>query len=201
MKSEKKIAILILAAGEASRMGTPKQLLPWKNTTLLGQVIENAKSTKQGNVFVVLGAYAAEIRKQFSVKDVSYVIHKDWKKGLGSSIAAGVQHIVSYNPGYKAVLLLLGDQPFVDAAYLELLISTFRKSDEGIVATGYGQKTGVPAIFDQVYFNRLTSLGGDIGAKHILEERSTEVVSLNANGLTTDVDTMTEYERLKDEQP
>ena len=199
MKNEKRIAVLVLAAGEASRMGTPKQLLPWKDTTLLGQVIENAKSIKEGNVFVVLGAYAAEIREKLSPKDIRYVIHEDWQMGLGSSIAAGVRHIVSHNPDCKAVLLLLGDQPFVDAPYMELLITTFHKSNKGIVATTYGNRTGVPAIFGQTFFDRLTHLKGDIGARYILEKYSAEVTSLNADGLTLDLDTIADYERLKDE--
>ncbi|MEO1012853.1 MAG: nucleotidyltransferase family protein [Bacteroidota bacterium] len=196
-KTERIYAVLILAAGGATRMGRPKQLLPWKQTTLLGQVIAHAKGLEHVDIHVVLGAQAAKIREAMPVSGIDFVVHSGWQLGLGSSIAIGVRHICQKNPDCKAVLLLLGDQPFLDTVYLRSLVSTFQKSSKGIVATGYGNTPGVPAIFDQMYFKDLMCIQGDVGAKSILKEHSGEVVLLNADGRTTDVDTLVEYERLK----
>jgi molybdenum cofactor cytidylyltransferase len=106
-----KVAILILAAGNSSRMEDKiKQLLPWRQTTLLGHAIHEAKKLKAQAVYVVLGANAEIIKPTISEEDVLILEYKYWKQGIGTSIAFGVQQLVKENK-YDAVLIQLADQP------------------------------------------------------------------------------------------
>ena len=104
------LGILILAAGSSTRMGQPKQLLPWKNSTLLGNTIETAKALTK-NILVVLGAHAELIEEKLP-KDVNRIINIGWNSGMGSSIALGVQQL-ERALGPERILILLVDQPLI----------------------------------------------------------------------------------------
>ena len=190
------IAVLILAAGTSSRMGRIKQLLPWRTTTLLGNAIENALGIENSDVFVVLGAHSEKIRERIGKANVVCLDHRDWKKGLGSSIAFGMRHVITAERTRPAVLILLCDQPLIDSVFLNTMVETFEKNKNGIVATAYGNRVGVPAIFDATYFSELRDLGEDKGAKNIIEKYKNDVLILKPDGKEIDLDTLEEYQSL-----
>ncbi|WKB80956.1 nucleotidyltransferase family protein [Cellulophaga lytica] len=188
-----KIANLILAAGSSTRMQQTKQVLPYKDTTLLGNAVQQAESTALLDVYVVLGANAAEIKKEINVKEKQVFNNLNWKKGLGSSIAHGIVELQKLNEEYNAVLISLADQPLIDSAYLTKMVSLFSTSVSTIVATNYGDRVGVPAIFDSEYFAELRQLNEDFGAKEILIKHASEIVMVEPNGKEIDVDTQQDY--------
>ncbi|MEO0528512.1 MAG: nucleotidyltransferase family protein, partial [Bacteroidota bacterium] len=125
-KTEHNIAILILAAGGSTRMGnTIKQLLPWKNTTLLGHAISEAKASNALEVMVVLGAHAHRIRKEINEEEVLTAIHVDWESGLGSSLAFGMRQLWNRNTPLEGVLVMLVDQPLINSDYINRMIALF----------------------------------------------------------------------------
>lgn len=196
MRNTNAIATLIVAAGESSRMGRPKQLLPWKHTTLLGNAIETAQTISKDAVHVVLGANYEKILKTVSSKSAKFIFNPNYKSGLGSSIAHGVDYILKTDKKYEAIVLLLGDQPLLDSPYLDQIVETYKKNAIGIVATDYGHRAGVPALFDKKFFGRLSSLNEDYGAMEIIKKNAEEVLKLNPEGKAVDVDTIEDYEAL-----
>lgn len=196
MTKDPKIVALILAAGESSRMGTPKQLLPWRETTLLGNCIENARKVCGKDVFVVLGAHAERIKKNTNTTNVTSIENNTYSTGLGSSISCGITHLQESVHDCQGVLILLCDQPLIDVAYLGAMIATFKKDKKGIVATSYANRVGVPAIFDAKYFVALKELKKDYGAKKILEKFKDDVVAILPKGKEQDIDTIEAYEIL-----
>lgn len=191
------IAVLILAAGASTRMGTPKQLLTWKKGNLLDTTIGNALLVCPEHVVVVLGANSDKIQANcIDRRGVQYVFHKDWRLGIGSSISYGVHFIQRSFKNVKAVLILLGDQPLIDSEYLNQMIQTYKSSDKGIIATSYEKGSGVPALFDKSYFPNLIKLDADKGAKKIIRESNTDTLSLNPTGKTMDIDTLEDYQKL-----
>ncbi|WP_430966835.1 nucleotidyltransferase family protein [Spongiimicrobium sp. 2-473A-2-J] len=196
MGEKPQIAVLVLAAGASTRMGGAlKQLLPWKDTTLLGHAISQAKASKADDVFIVLGAQASKLRSQFGQNGTTLVENEQWASGMGTSIACGVAYLTSHKKDWDGVLVMLCDQPLVDTAYLNTLIDTFTAN--GIVATDYGGRRGVPALFSKTFFQELALLKEDYGAREVLLRHREDVIVLNGVGKTADVDTPEDYKNLK----
>jgi molybdenum cofactor cytidylyltransferase len=192
-----KIATLILAAGSSSRMGRTKQLLPWGNSTLLGNAVASAHESGLVDILVVLGAKANTIKATLDSMPCQITVNSDWEEGLGSSIRTGVSHILSSASMPDGILIMLADQPFVNADYLKKLIYHFKNGDGGIICSDYGEKQGVPAIFSRKYFTKLQGLGGDQGAGPIIEVHRDDSYGLEAGKITMDLDTHEDYISLK----
>ncbi len=195
MAETENIAVVILAAGESSRMKQAKQLLPWGTSTLLGNAIKEALESNSEKVYVVLGAKAETIQMQFNSTDVTWILNKNWKKGMGSSISCAINYLEHLKTVYDGILIILCDQPLIDADYINKMISTFKRSNKGIVATAYKHSNGVPVLFDKKYLEDLSNLESNIGAKQIIADNSKSVVSINPKGKEKDLDTMEEYKQ------
>lgn len=192
--SQSKIAILILAAGESKRMGTPKQLLKWGKSTLLNHSITQAVNSKADSVFVVLGANFDTIKDSIDTDDVTVLKYADWKLGMGNSIAFGIQKIWSL--AFDGVTLMLVDQPQIDTSFLNKLILEFQQSEKPIIATGYKNGAGVPAVFDKTYFEQLVSLSGKKGGRLLINNNLSNATLITSIDNIADIDTMEAYEKL-----
>ena len=92
---------------------------------------------------------------------------------------------------------MLCDQPLIDTPYLDRMIDSLIDSDKGIVATAYGDKIGVPAIFGSTYFSQLSELKDDKGARDLLIEYRTDCIILDLDEhQTLDVDSDEDYQQL-----
>jgi molybdenum cofactor cytidylyltransferase len=186
------IDLLILAAGASTRMGRIKQLLPWGNTSLLGHAIKQGLDSKASTVNVVLGANSNEILANEIFSDVNVILNEAWEKGLGHSIALGIDKL-SVKHSSDAIIIMLADQPFVDAAYINQLILKYQENTHGVVATSYKNKPGVPALFAEKHFDSLRKLEGDYGAKKLMIEMSYDLITIDGSSVILDLDTMKEY--------
>lgn len=190
-----KIALLLLAAGASTRMENHiKQLLPWKGSTLIQHAIDEAASSEVNAIAIVLGANFNTIKVKIAPKRCQIIENKDWKLGLGSSIALGMDYLNSLSENYDAVLIALADQPFIDTEYYNYMVAVFKKSAIGIVTTAYETRNGVPAIFEKQYFEALGKLDQDFGAKHILANERVEIIF--PKGKEVDIDTWGDYQKL-----
>ena len=187
-------AIIVLAAGTASRMGQPKQLLPWRDTTLLQHAVTQAIRVPQTDVYVVAGAYFERVEKKVNSIDIKIVHNVNYREGLGTSIAAGVQAALREDLPYEYIAVTLADQPAVSTEYLTNLIDLATKS-ESIVATRYGERVGVPAVFPSQFFGRLAQLHGDKGASELLNAQDAPVRRIDPTFDVYDIDTPEDYQR------
>ncbi len=195
MKSDNNdIAILILAAGSSSRLGEPKQLLDWHGNTLLQHAIKTALQVSVSTT-VILGANEEMIRPTITDFPISIVLNKKWEEGMSSSIRAGMNFLEGNK--YKAVLIMLCDQPFVNVLLLENMISVFEKNEQPIVACEYNNKLGVPALFDFSFFKKLKDLKGQKGAKALIMSNLESVEKVVFEKGKIDVDTQEDWTRLK----
>lgn len=188
--------MLILAAGESKRMNGIKQLLPWKNTTLLGNAIEQGLNSNVNEVYVVLGANSEKIKESISKYPVQIINNKNWKKGMGSSISSALAYLKENKKDYKSVLITLADQPLIQATYYNLLMLHFATNKERIIASNTKNKPTVPIIFDNYYFSKLSQLNEDKGAKNILKSVSNDVFIVNDKVNLVDVDTEAIYKEI-----
>lgn len=190
-----KTAILILAAGESKRMGEPKQLLPYNNSTLLLHAIEQANGIKYADVFIVIGAHFADVFKSIRGQRATILKNNNWEEGMGSSISKGVELIKKKN-NYNRVLVTLADTPLVTKEHYEELISLSDETGKRIILTNYEEISGVPAIFDKSLFNELTILSDNEGAKPVVEKYKKEVLKMTSKIPFFDVDTKEAYQKL-----
>lgn len=193
------IAIVILAAGASKRMGSPKQLLKWGNESLLTHAINKALNVKDSEVIVVLGANHGSIQKEIEQFPITILKNSNWKEGLGKSIACAAKYVIELKPKTNGLVITLADQPLIDTEFLKIIIQNFYQDRNQIVATSYGnRKNGVPALFDSHYFEELSNLSNDNGAKHILKKHESSVVSLQLQQENLDIDSIEDYEFLYD---
>ncbi len=191
------IAVVILAAGSSSRMGKPKQLLKWGSETLISHAIQKALKLNTDEVIVVLGANYELIREEIKHFPITILNNKDWKFGLGKSIAFSVDYLLGKETKIDGVLIKLVDQPFIAVAYLNELILNFSTENKKIIATLYdNKKLGVPAIFDKTYFKKLSYLNDDYGAKNMMKENKSEIKALIPSVKNVDLDSKEDYEKL-----
>ncbi|WP_341215969.1 nucleotidyltransferase family protein [uncultured Wocania sp.] len=201
MYKSSNISVVILAAGASKRMGTPKQLLKWGNTTLLGNAIETALKLSVKEMIVVLGANYNAIKKELGHYPITILNNEDWQKGLGKSLAFGVEYITSSKQKVDGILVTLADQPLINAEFLNKLIDEFNKKEHPIIATSYkNKKYGVPVIFDKIYFEELLALNDDYGAKHLLKKNKSLVKILIPELENLDLDLKADYESLYKEK-
>ncbi len=185
-----------MAAGSSSRMGRPKQLLPWKNTSLIANEVEKSIQLKQVMTYVILGANFEVIKKEIAHFPVEILHNKNWKLGMGSSISFGIQQTLKSKENFEAVLITLVDQPLIDEAYLTSLISKFNQNQDAIIATAMKERIGVPAIFPGQYFEELSGLNEDYGARHVIKNYKDQIITVDGKDKTDDIDTIEQYKAL-----
>ncbi|MGD9117584.1 MAG: nucleotidyltransferase family protein [Dehalococcoidia bacterium] len=182
------VSAILLAAGKSSRMGKLKQLMPLGDSTILEQTLDNLLGSKLSEVIVVLGHKAEDIMKRISGRPVKVVVNPIYPKGMGTSIAAGLKFVDSQA---RAVMLVLGDQPYVDSPTIDSLLDAFTSNKKGIAIPTYQGQRGHPLIFDRKYEAPLSHLKGDIGGREIIRENPEDVleVPVDCEGILIDIDT------------
>jgi len=191
-----KIGAVILAAGESSRFGRPKQLVQFRGKSLVRRVVDAAKDANCSVIVVVLGSKREQIERELKETDAIVTENKDWRRGIGSSIRLGVESAVNQAPDIEAIVLLTCDQPFLKTDTIECLIAMRGKTKKAIVASSYSETLGVPALFDRSCFQELLALDDETGAKTIILSNRERVAELLFPEGKIDIDTAADYEKL-----
>src|SRR5690606_14874477 len=163
------------------------------NTTLLGHAIQEAKKVAD-TVLVVLGAEARTIGNGIG-EEAEILINPQWEQGMGTSISKGTEQLMKSDPHLRGILIMVGDQPFLDASHLGELLDGFQRGQAMIVGTSYGDSLGVPALFHASLAGELQRLGPGHGAKGIIEKYSDRALGIAPKGREGDIDTLEDYDR------
>jgi CTP:molybdopterin cytidylyltransferase MocA len=179
-------------------MGTPKQLLPYGRTHLLGHTILNAAKAGFSTVHVVLGCHAEQISSALCGLPAHAVINQEWREGMASSIRCGLASVLDASPGCDAVLLMLCDQPMLGASHLRQLHDAWRKNPNTLAAAStHLEVLGAPAIIGRSLFPWLRQLSGSAGARRVLERHRAQIITLEAPGMLMDIDTPDDYRQIQ----
>lgn len=189
------LSIIILAAGSSTRLGQPKQLLPWQGTILLQHAVNTALQVVPQPV-VVLGAQANLLQEKLPANQVQIVHNNHWQQGIAASIHSGLSAVVNRPSPPDAVIFMVCDQPFVSANLLQQLISEHERSGKAIVASAYANTLGIPALFGSQMFAQLLDLQGDTGAKKLIQQHAEETAAVDFPQGDIDIDTLEEYRKL-----
>lgn len=189
-------AIIILAGGKSSRLGRPKQLLPFGDGTLIGQIVDVALQSATGRVIVVTGAHEAPIREALAGKAVTMAQNKHWEEGMSTSISTGIQALAGTEPAPSNVLVCVCDQPYVAPGLIAQMIAAKDQTGKGIIACAYADTIGVPVLFDSRYFYILQNLHANEGAKSLLFRYREDVGTISFPEGARDIDTEEDYRQL-----
>lgn len=192
------VAGIVLAAGNGSRMGCTKQLLPFRGKTVLECVVDAALASCLSSVTVVIGHDAERIQSLLRARNVTTVLNPDYMSGQGSSTRAGT---CALGDEVDAALFLLGDQPLVTPKLIDTVLDAYRAHRAPIVLPTYEGRRGNPALFDRETFPRLRSLSGGATARVLFDEFGPRILKVPVAdpAIHFDIDTEEDYQRLRRE--
>jgi molybdenum cofactor cytidylyltransferase len=190
------IGAVILAAGESSRFGRPKHLIQFRGKSLVRRMVHAARKARCSPTVVVIGAHHEEVERELKAEGATIVENENWRLGIGTSIRTGVRRLIDNAPTLEAVVLLVCDQPFVDARTIARLITLREKTKRAIIASSYANTLGVPALFDRSCFQELLALDNATGAKTVILSNRERVAEFPFPEGKIDIDTLDDYEKL-----
>ncbi|MGY4101195.1 nucleotidyltransferase family protein [Nocardia sp. R16R-3T] len=184
---------VVLAAGASRRLGTAKQLLPYRNTTVLGATLEVVRSCAFDQIIVTLGGAAAAVRQHVDLAGLDVAVAEDFGSGCSSSLRSALRAV---NPRAAGIVLMLGDQPGLSAATVDRLIA--EATSTAITICRYRDGVGHPFWLSRSVFGELAQLHGDKAVWKIIEAGRVPVSGLDIDAPTPlDVDTWDDYARLR----
>jgi molybdenum cofactor cytidylyltransferase len=184
----------VLAAGGSTRLGRPKQLVRYKQRSLLANAVAAATAIAPKRVAVVLGADALRLRLalQRARQRAICVQNRRWKDGIASSLAAGLAALPA---SARAALIVLTDQPRVGVDALARVARAWRERPGLPVAAAYSGGIGVPAILPQRLWRRAAALVGDVGARKLLAAEA-RLIRVPVPEAELDIDTVHDLGKL-----
>jgi molybdenum cofactor cytidylyltransferase len=181
---------LVLAAGGSTRLGRPKQLLPYGDATLLDHVLDVARECPFDQRLCVIGGGAQDVRATVDLHGVDVVENLSYGEGCSSSIAAALRAV---DPRADVLVLMLGDQPGVQASAVAKLIA--ERGEGPLAACAYADGRGHPLAFARGTFGELAALHGDKAVWKLMDRYGPAVVEVAIDGpIPRDVDTWEDYE-------
>jgi len=181
--TKEKLAVIVLAAGESKRFGSPKQLALWEGLPLLQRVVDLVIDFGF-KPWVALGGHHDSIiqHEKINLESCQVVNVDDWSKGLSASIKATLGKLIKEQKSLKGVIFLLADQPLLGQRELEKLFCAADEDHTQIICSEYlinGQASvGVPAYFPKQYFESLMLLEGDKGAKQVIQKNKYKAIPM-----------------------
>jgi molybdenum cofactor cytidylyltransferase len=180
---------LVLGAGGSTRLGRPKQLLPYGDGTLLGHVVGVARACPFDQTIVAIGGSADDVRAAVDLGRADVVVNDAYGAGCSSSIAAALGVL---DPRCDVMVLMLGDQPGVTADTVTALLAG--RGDAPLAVCRYNDGRGHPIAFARGVFGALAGLHGDKGVWRLLDQRAGDVSEVPVAGrIPLDVDTPEDY--------
>jgi CTP:molybdopterin cytidylyltransferase MocA len=183
---------LVLAAGEASRFGSAKQLALLDGRPLLEHAVAAITAAPVGRVIVILGAGAEEVVAGVDLHGAEPHLCARWQEGQAASLACGLAEL----PDCEAVVVILGDQPRVSPDAIRRVIAARGEGALAVRAT-YGGDPGHPVLLEEELFARMRDVTGDHGARNLLMSVPVREVACDDLGGGEDVDTPAELDALR----
>jgi len=192
--TKKNIQAIILAAGESKRMGKPKLLMPFGDTSIIETVIANAGIPAIGKTFLILGANHEAIGNQVRDYPVETVQNQQFREGMLSSVQCGLRAIPDST---DAVMVLLGDQPMIGSEIMNNVVNAYNNSDQEIIVATCKGKRGHPILFGSRYFREVLDFSANNSLKDLLTTHPGDVREMDTENpeILRDIDTEQDYQK------
>lgn len=186
------VAGVILAAGQASRMGDNKLLLSVRGKPVVRNVVDAACASKLDPIITVLGKASEDVRPEVTCERVTVIENPQYYLGYAESLKKGLEAVPASCAG---AMFLLGDQPLLRPSTIDALIAAFLEDPRRWVAPEYEGKRGNPVIVPRTWFGKIQSLHGDTGPREFINDPQAKLhlVRVDDQGVVLDVDTPADY--------
>jgi molybdenum cofactor cytidylyltransferase len=194
-----RLCIILLAAGNSSRFGSPKLLSPIGHSgdsTLIGHAARAAQATN-APLFIVTGAYAEQITAALEGVQVTLIHNSAWEEGMGTSIGTAFTHLLQDEINFDAAIVCPADMPLLGATQFQRLFDAHSQAPQRIIVSDLGEAQGPPCLFPRHYFAELAQLRGPQGARTLLKEHKEEITSIAMPEAAMDIDTPADYARFQ----
>lgn len=189
MTQGKKIPAIVLAAGMSRRFGSENKLeAKIKRISILEKTIANLSLSQCGKIFVVVGHNEASIKKLLKKFGVTFLMNRNFRSGMGSSIGEGIKSLPENAPG---ALIVLGDMPLVKPETIDRLLRAHKEAEgKKILVPVFNSQRGNPVLWDREVFSNLLGLTQDAGGREIFRKNPGMVkeVPVDDPGILFDVD-------------
>jgi molybdenum cofactor cytidylyltransferase len=201
-----RIWAVVLAAGESTRMGTQKLLLPFGETTIIGAVVRTAAASRVEGTMVVLGADREEVRREVEdaietagqgrgdgrAAEITFAINENYRLGMLTSIQAGLRALPE---GATAAVVMLGDQPFLPPRVVERVIAAYETGRPGIVIPTFQGRRGHPVLIDLGYKDEVLGIEPLDGLRALMRAHSGDILEVDVGdaNILRDLDTPEDY--------
>jgi molybdenum cofactor cytidylyltransferase len=187
------ISAIILAAGESKRMGQPKMLLPWGDTTVLGKVIETFKDAGIEDILVVTGGATAKVTSIAARHGVHSAYNESYSGGdMLSSVQCGLRALSLQT---HAALIALGDQPQVEVGSVLLIADEYMRTESSLIVPSYQLRRGHPWLIARELWNEILQMKAPDSLRDFLNRHAHEIhyIELNTPTILQDLDTPEDY--------
>jgi molybdenum cofactor cytidylyltransferase len=188
------ITAIILAAGKSIRMGSPKMLLPWGDTTVLGKVLSTFQAAGIDDLLVISGGDREEVEAAVA-PFARTVFNPEFANGeMLSSVQCGLRNL---DPTAEAVLITPGDQPLVRESSVTAVLRKYHESKNSIVVPSYLHRRGHPWLASSVHWREILRLRAPSTLRDFLTSHAGEITYIDVNdpGVLQDLDTPEDYAR------
>lgn len=195
-KQPPRLSIIIPAAGASQRLGQAKQLVKYKNRTLIQRAVKNAEALQPHEIIVVTGADAEAVQAAVQGTSARCVHNPEWSNGMGGSIATGAQAVDGEPEG---LMILLCDQWRIQANDLRLLLKSWQADTGRIICAQTEGRCGPPVIFPSSCRSELGHLKGDHGAHSVLKAHPQMLSPVRLENAASDLDTPAQLKQLNEQ--
>lgn len=187
------LSVLIPAAGASHRLGQAKQLIKFRDKTLLQHAIGKAALLSPLEILVVTGSQANLVKASVNDKTVKWVHNPAWVDGLGSSVAAGTASLDETSEG---VMIVLCDLWRLQARDLQSLADVWHADRQQIVVATADGQTMPPVIFPCSQFEELKKLKGKQGARSLIKKHLGSLTTVQMPNAAFDLDNEQQLDQL-----
>jgi molybdenum cofactor cytidylyltransferase len=191
------ISAIVLAAGQSKRMGRPKMVLPWGHTTVITHVLSTLIQGGLTDIIVITGGNHEEIEEELSGQPVNCVYNADFVQGeMLSSVKLGLRSLSAEN---EAALIVLGDQPQIEAHVVEAILLRYKFKHDKIIIPSYMMHRGHPWLLDRALWQGVIDLKPPDSLRDFLNQNVESIYYLIVDTISVihDIDTPTDYEQFK----